>query len=174
MRVGIPLERGPSEPGRGSEGRSRPGASALSSPHGLSGGMQGPLQIAQQPLQPPASAPGGRQVIGNHPRMAEIQQKGGLLGGEAQKVLVVVVDDSHQAFKRNLSFVGRNAMEWMGKAVRSDRSGLIWPPPRRWPGSAPSGGGMEPGGDFHHNQPEEGHGNQQGARMGHASSARKS
>lgn len=105
--------------------------------------MQGPLQFAQQPLQPPAPAPGGRQVIGDHPRMAEIQQKGGLLGGEAQEMLVVVVDDSHQAFKRNQSFVGRNSLAWMGKAVRPAPAGPVCPPEaltrqrslRRWHGA---------------------------------------
>ena len=134
--------------------------------------MQSSLQIAHQLLQPFASASRGREVIGNHSRMAEIQQKRCLLGGEAKEVLVVVVDDLHQACKQNFTVVGRNPDPWMGKAgIRAWRRAIQ--APWRSCDSASSGGGVEPGGDFHHNQPKEGHGDQQGAWMGHVSSARE-
>lgn len=58
--------------------------------------MQGALQITHKLLQSFAPAPGRRQVIGDHSRVAQIQQKSRLLRGEAQKVLVVVVDNFHQ------------------------------------------------------------------------------
>ena len=134
--------------------------------------MQSSLQIAHQLLQPFASASRGREVIGNHSRMAEIQQKRRLLGGEAQEVLVVVVDNFHQVCKQHRSFVGRNLDPRMGKADIRDRRGLFWPP-WRCCGNPFSGRGMEPGGDFHHNQSKQGHGNQQGAWMGHVTPARE-
>jgi hypothetical protein len=102
--------------------------------------------------------------------MAEIQQKRRLLGREAQEVLVVVVDDLHQVGKQNMSFVGRNPDPWMGKADICDLC-RVFGPPGPCGGILGSGGGMEPGGDFHHHQPEEGHGDQQGARMGQGTSA---
>ena len=83
--------------------------------------MQRGLQIAHQLLQPFASAPGRGEVIGDHSRVAEIQQKRRLLGGEAQEVLVVVVDDFHQVCKQHRSFVGRNPDLRMGKAGMRDR-----------------------------------------------------
>jgi hypothetical protein len=84
-----------------SSGCSRQSTPGLATPDGLSGGMEGALQITNQLLQSFASAPGGRQVIGNHSRVAEIQQQSGLLGREAQQVLVVVVDDFHQVRKQH-------------------------------------------------------------------------
>ncbi len=74
----------------------RQGALGLPFPDGLGCPMKGRLQITHQPLQSFALASGGRQVIGDHAGMAEIQQETCLLGGEAEKVLVVVVDDFHQ------------------------------------------------------------------------------
>lgn len=76
-------------------------------------------------------------------------------------MLVVVVDDLHQACKQHISVVGRRRSGGMGKSVIGQvlaRSCLC------------SGTGMEAGGDFHHHQPEEGHGDQQGAGMGHGAS----
>ncbi len=89
----------------------------MPAPHGLSRRMQAALKIAHQSLQAFASASGRRQVVGDHSRMAKVQQKSGLFRGKAQEVLVVVVDDFHQVCKRDLSVVGRNPGAWMGKAV---------------------------------------------------------
>jgi hypothetical protein len=71
-------------------------------PKGLGSGMQGPLQITDQAFQAFASAPRWRKVIGDHACMAEIEQKGCLLGGEANQVLIVVVDDLHQICKQHM------------------------------------------------------------------------
>ncbi len=80
----------------GSPRRARQGALGLAFPDGLGGPMQRRLQIAHEPFQAFAPASGGGEMIGDHPRMAEIQQEACLLGGEAEEVLVVVVDDFHQ------------------------------------------------------------------------------
>ena len=79
--------------------------------------MEGGLQISHQALQAFAAAPGWREMVGDHTCMAEIQQHGGLLGGEANQVLVVVVDDFHPVCKQHRNVVGRNPWAWMGKAV---------------------------------------------------------
>jgi len=78
--------------------------------------MESPLEITHQPLQSFAAAPGGREMIGNHARVAKIQQKSRLIRGETQKVLIVVVDDFHQVCKQHPTVVGRNRGLTMGKA----------------------------------------------------------
>jgi hypothetical protein len=55
-------------------------------------------------------------MVRNHTRVAEIQQKRRLFGGEAEEVLVVVVDDFHQVRKQHFTVVGQNLVPWMGKA----------------------------------------------------------
>jgi hypothetical protein len=55
-------------------------------------------------------------MVGDHSRMAQIQQERCLLGGEAKKVLVVVVDDFHQVRKQHFTVVGQISHLWMGKA----------------------------------------------------------
>lgn len=101
METGINGERTESPGGFGMN------AEFLTSPYRLCSGVQSPLQIAHKPLQSFASAASRRQMIRDHSCMAQIQQKSGLLGGKAQKVLVVVVDDFHQVSKRHTSFVVR-------------------------------------------------------------------
>jgi hypothetical protein len=156
---------------RGSTGGFGKGPAVLTSPDGLGRGMQGALQFAHQPLQAFASASGRRQMIRNHSRMAKIQQKSGLFGGKAQEVLIVVVDDFHQVCKQHLSFVGRNRGTWMGKAVNAvERCSFC--PPCRWALSEVSGCCMQVGGDLHHHQPEQGHGNQERAWVGHVTTTR--
>lgn len=156
---------------RGSTGGFGKGPAVLSLPDSLGGGMQGALQIAHQPLQAPASPFRGRQVIRDHSRMAKVQQKSGLFRGKAQEVLIVVVDDFHQVCKQHCSFVGRNQGAWMGKAVIQGVRCSFWSSRRRVVSEA-SGGRMEAGGDLHHHQPEEGHGKQERAWMGHVTTSR--
>jgi hypothetical protein len=76
-------------------------ACPLSTPERLGSGVQSTLEISHKALQTFASAPGLGKMIGNHTCMAEIQQQGGLLGGEAQQMLVVVMDDLHEACKQH-------------------------------------------------------------------------
>ena len=141
--------------------------------------MEGALQITHQLLQAFAPAPGGRQVIGDHSRVAQIQQESRLLRGEAEEVLIVVVDNFHPVRRLHKTVVGRNPDRWMGKAgIWSGRGSFLQG--LRFIGSTPSGISgrlgrcMEPGGDFHHHQPEEGHGDQQRARVGHVTSPKES
>jgi hypothetical protein len=55
-------------------------------------------------------------MVRNHTRVTEIQQKRRLFRGEAEEVLIVVVDDFHQVRKQHFSVVGQNPDPWMGKA----------------------------------------------------------
>jgi hypothetical protein len=89
--------------------------------------------------------------------MAEIQEQGGLLRGQTEEMLVVVVDDLHQICKQPVFFVGRNGRLWGGKAVRPG-----------W--CLRSHTGVEAGGNFHHHEADQGHRDQQGAGVGHVSS----
>lgn len=103
----------------------------MPAPHGLGRGMQAALKIAHQSLQAFAPASGRRQVVGDHSRMAKVQQKSGLFRGKAQEVLIVVVDDFHQVCKQHHSVVGRNPGAWMGKAVNRVEC-CLFARPRRW------------------------------------------
>jgi hypothetical protein len=71
-------------------------------PKSLGSRMQGTLQIPNQAFQAFATAPRWGKMIGDHACMAEIEQKGCLLRGEAKQVLVVVVDDFHQIRKQHV------------------------------------------------------------------------
>jgi len=97
-----------------SPGWTRLGACA---PERLGCAMESGLKISHQALQAFAAAPRRREMIRDHACVAEIQQHGCLLGGEADQVLVVVVDDLHQICKQHPDFVGRNPCLWMGKPV---------------------------------------------------------
>jgi uncharacterized protein (DUF1499 family) len=79
--------------------------------------VQGALQVSHQALQALPVASRWGEVVGDHSGVAEIQQQGSLLRGEAKQVLVVVVDDLHQACKQHLSVVGRRRALWMGKSA---------------------------------------------------------
>ncbi len=59
--------------------RSHPPSGLLPFPDGLSRGVKSRLQISHQSLQSFSPAPGWRKMIGDHSRMAEIQQQGNLL-----------------------------------------------------------------------------------------------
>lgn len=89
----------------------------MSIPKGLGCGVERRLKVPHQALQAFALASGLGHVVGDHAGMAEIQQQRRLLRGEAQDVLVVVVEDLHQICKQHRLFVGRNPGLWMGKAV---------------------------------------------------------
>jgi len=94
-------------------------------------------------------------------------------------MLIVVMDDFHPVSRLHKTVVGRNPDRWMGKAgIWSGRCSFVqsW----RLIGSTPSATSgclrrcVEPGGDFNHHQPEEGHGDQQRARVGHVTSPKES
>ncbi|MFM9087607.1 MAG: hypothetical protein ACKOPT_05640 [Cyanobium sp.] len=87
--------------------------------------MQSTLEISHKALQTFASAPGRGEMIGYHASMAEIQQQGSLLGGEAQQMLVVVMDDLHEVCKRHCSFVGRNPTDGDRESRHSGKTVLL-------------------------------------------------
>lgn len=83
-----------------------------------------------------------------------------------------MVDDFHQVRRQHRPVVGRKKVPWMGKADIQGRG--VWlknRPPGC--GGIPLGTGVETGGNFHHHQPEQGHGDQEGTRMGHVTSTGK-
>jgi hypothetical protein len=82
-------------------------AGVLTKPERLRCCVESSLEIAHQAFQAFSPASRWREVVGDHTGVAEIQQHGGLLRREAKQVLVVVVDDLHQAWKQHMSVVGR-------------------------------------------------------------------